>query len=184
MSKLISREAYLDNLVARNRRNREIVDELFMPLTKEQRSWKPAPKEWSVDQCFQHLVTTFNSFLPNISQAMETQVPADSDGMFRPTWLVRRTWGWVYDPNVKSITLPGFKPPEPYYSNVLTDFRTQQDRVDELIERSRDTDLQTRCWYFKIIPLNLGDYFLSFVAHDELHIDQARRVLEAYTNQV
>jgi hypothetical protein len=51
-----------------------------------------------------------------------------------------------------------------------------------MIEQAVQADLQTKCWFFKGLPIryNLGDYLNFFVSHDELHIDQAQRVLAAY----
>lgn len=42
--------------------------------------------------------------------------------------------------------------------------------------------VQSICWIIKGFPIryNLGDYLNFIVSHDELHLDQAMRVLEAY----
>ena len=64
------KEAFLTQLQARNQRNRELVEAMFLPLNQVQRSAQPAPGEWSVDQCFQHLVLAFEFLLPKFIQAL------------------------------------------------------------------------------------------------------------------
>ena len=55
-----------------------------------------------------------------------------------------------------------------------------------MIEQAAQSDLHTKCWYFKklLSRFNLGEYLYFFVSHDELHIDQAKRVLAAYEHKV
>jgi hypothetical protein len=176
------KQAYLADLQARNRRNREVVETTFLPLNQAQRSWQPAPGEWSVDQCFQHLILAFNLYVHNVIPALNKPEPPHADGIFRMSWWARRTLEWQFNPETKISTLKRVNPKAAYSLDVLTRFMAQQDRLSAMIEQAAQADLQTKCRFFKGLPIryNLGDYLNFFVSHDELHIDQAQRALATY----
>ncbi len=180
------KHTYLTDLQARNQHNREVVERVFVPLDEAQRSWQPAPNEWSVDQCFQHLILAFEMYVHNTIAALNKPEPANADGSFRPSWWARRTLEWQFNPETKLATLKRTNPMATYSPDVLTRFLAQQDRLSAMIEQAAQADLQTMCWFFKGLPIryNLGDYLNFFVSHDELHIDQAQRVLTAYGQRV
>ena len=81
---------------------------------------------------------------------------------------------------MKVKTRPAIMPSEYYYPDVFDQFLAQKKRLSAMLEDAANADLQVRCWYYSIIPVNLGDYLEQFVMHDELHIDQAQRALAAY----
>lgn len=175
------KQAYLEALQKRNRHNRQVVESLFLPLDRAQRSRQPATGEWSVDQCFEHLIRAFEFWSRNIIAALDKPEPAGADGVYRPSWWARRLNEWQFDPTNSLRTLGRFNPSEPYIADVFTRFQAQQDRLGAMIEQATGADLQTMCWFVKPLPIrnNLGDYLNFFVSHDELHIHQAMRVLEA-----
>lgn len=181
MIKQMPKQAYLAALQERNRHNRQVVESVFLPLDRVQRSWQPAPGEWSVDQCFQHLILAFEFWSRNIIAALDKPAPANADGIYRPSWWARRLIEWQFDPTNRLSTLNRFNPKARYSPDVFTRFPAQQDRLGAMIEKAAGADLQTMCWFVKPLPIrnNLGDYLNFFVSHDELHIHQAQRVLEA-----
>ena len=181
MMKSMPKQDYLADLQARNRRNREIVEATFVPLNEAQRSWQPAPSEWSVDQCFWHLVQSFENFAPNTTAALNKPEPPDFDGMFRPSWLTSRTLSASFKPTTNLRTLPRFNSATVFHPEVLTRWLAQNDRLAAMIGQGVQADLQAKCWYFKgIYRFRLGEFLYFFVSHDELHIDQAQRALAAY----
>jgi hypothetical protein len=182
MLKPMPKQDYLADLQARNCRNREVVETTFLPLDQAQRSWQPAPGEWSVDQCLQHLVVAFEWLSPNFIPALDKPALPDSDGIFRPSWLARRFMEKQFDPQSKYKTLKANNPAAVYNAEILTRWLAQQARLETMIEQAFTADLQTMCRVVKWVPIryNLGDYLNFYVSHDELHIDQAQRALTAY----
>ena len=185
MFKSMPKQEYLAELRARNSHNREVVEANFMQLDQAQRSWQPAPHEWSVDQCFQHLVIAFEWMLPNFIAALDKPEPPDADGTFRPSWLARRFMDKQFDPRSKIGTLKANNPTAAYSPEALTRWLAQHERLTDMIAQATQADLQTKCQIIKWVPIhyNLGDYLNAYVSHDELHIDQARRVLAAHEQQ-
>jgi len=145
-------------------------------------SAQPAPGEWSVDQCFQHLVIAFEWLSPNFIPALDKPESPDSDGIFRPSWLARRFMEKQFDPQSEYKTLKTNNPTAVYKAEVLTRWLAQQACLEAMIEQAAEADLQTMCRVVKWLPIrhNLGDYLKFYVSHDELHIDQAQRALAAY----
>jgi hypothetical protein len=182
MLKQMPKEEYLLGLQARHDHNCQIVATVFVPLDQTQRSWQPAPDEWSVDQCFQHLIVSFAGYVTNIIPALNKPEPPHAERIYRPSFWARRLHEWQFDPGTKLSALKRFNPPAASIPDVLARYLAQQDRLADMIAQAAQADLQTMCWFFKGLPIrnNLGDYLNFFIAHDELHIDQAQRVLSAY----
>ncbi|MDX1613354.1 MAG: DinB family protein [Candidatus Promineifilaceae bacterium] len=185
MTNPVPKQTYLADLQARVSHNRQVVQTLFVPLGREERSWQPAPDQWSVDQCFEHLILSFNHWLPDVEEALATPEPVDADGLFRSSWWGRRLMGRLWAPQKNYRTKNKFVPEDTYYPDVLTRFRQQLDHLSALLERAVAADLQTKFWWHKeiLIRFNLGEHLYAFVSHDELHIGQARRALEAHAQQ-
>jgi hypothetical protein len=185
MLKPMPKQEYLADLQARNRRNREVVETTFVPLNEAQRSTQPAPGEWSVDQCFKHLVTSFENFAPNTTAALNRPERPNSDGIFRPSWLTSKTLPATFEPKRNIRTLPRFNPTTSSHPKILTRWLAQNDRLTMMIEQAARADLQAKCWYFQgLYRFRLGEFLYFFVAHDELHIDQAWRALAVYEQRV
>ena len=182
MLKSMPKQAYLADLQSRNHCNREVVETMFVPLDQARRSWQPVPGEWSVDQCFQHLIIAFEWLSPHFIPVLNKPEPPNADGIFRPSWLARLFHEKQFDPQSKFKTLKANNPTAVYSPEVLTRWLAQQARLAAMIEQAAKADLQTMCRVTKWLPIryNLGDYLNFYVSHDELHIDQAKRVLTAY----
>lgn len=182
MLKPTPKEVYLADLQARNRHNREVVETTFVPLSMAEREWQPAANEWSVDQCFQHLVIAFQWLSPNFTAALNKPEPPDSDGIFRPSWLARRFHEKQFDPESKYKTRKANNPTTAYSPGILTRWMAQQEHLEVMIEQAARADLQTMCRIIKFVPIryNVGDYLNFYVSHDELHISQAQRVVATF----
>jgi len=182
----VPKQAYLAELQARIEQNRWMVETVFMPLDQEARSRQPAPDEWSVDQCFQHLIVAFEGLSPNFIPALDKPESADSGGIFRPSFWPRRLNSIMFDPQKKFPTSKRYNPAETsektFYCNVLDQSLTRLDQLSKIVERAAQADLQTKCW-FLFLRYNLGDILNYLVSHDELHIGQARRALETYKQE-
>ncbi|VAW34505.1 hypothetical protein MNBD_CHLOROFLEXI01-5149 [hydrothermal vent metagenome] len=97
------------------------------------------------------------------------------------SWLARR-FPKQFDPQSKYKTLKANNPTAVYSAEILIKWLAQQSHLTTMIEQAVQADLQTMCQIIKWLPIryNLGDYLNFYVSHDELHIDQAKRVLAAY----
>jgi hypothetical protein len=165
----------------RNDKICQIVQTQFRALDQVARSSQPEPNEWCVDQCFEHLILAFEFYEPQAVEVLKRTEGTQEAELFKPSWLARRNfYRQMYNPNKKVKTGSAVTPSEQYYPDVFERFLAKKERMSSMLDKANRADLQTRCWYFKVIPVNLGDYLEQFVMHDELHIDQAQRALVAY----
>jgi hypothetical protein len=175
------KQAFLDDLLARNKANLELVQETFAPLDRAARSAQPEPGEWCVDQCLQHLALSFEMHLTHILPVLERDRSRDAAETFTRSWLARRNfYQKAFNPRTKTKTMDAVNPSDHYYPDVYTQYAAQKKRAATLLERASQNNLQKSCWFLRMVPINLGDYLELLVRHDELHIDQAQRALAAY----
>ena len=181
MSHSFARDHFLEDLRTRNAANLELVQATFLPLDRATRSTQPAPGEWCIDQCFQHLVLSFEMHMEHVLPVLERSEVTDLAESFRRSWLARtRYYRSQFDPQTKTTTLKKVTPSDHYYPDVFAQYAAQKERMAATLERARQANLQERCWFLGFAPINLGDYLELCVLHDGLHIDQAQRALAAY----
>jgi len=175
------KQAFLDDLLARNASNLELVQTIFAPLDRDARTAQPEPGEWCVDQCLQHLVLSFDMHLTHILPVLARDKSEDAAETFTRSWLARRSfYQKEFNPRTKTRTQDAVNPSDFYYPDVYTKYATQKGRAATLLERARRANIQRRCWFAGRAPINLGDFLEVLVRHDELHVDQAQRALAAY----
>jgi hypothetical protein len=181
MTHTFAKQAFLDELRRHNAANLELVQTTFAPLDQSARSAQPEPDEWCVDQCLQHLVLSFDMHLTHILPVLEREEGIDSTETFTRSWLARRSfYRKQFDPKTKTKTRPQVTPSDHFYPEVFKQFGAQKARLFTMLDQAGSADLQQRCWFLGIAPINLGDFLEMFVLHDTLHIDQAQRALAAY----
>jgi hypothetical protein len=175
------KQAFLDDLLARNAANLALVQTTFAPLDRDTRSTQPERGEWSVDQCIQHLVLAGKLQLAQLEPLLARDAGVNSAETFARSWLARRhIWRRQFDPRTKTKTMGKVTPSDHFYPDVYLHFAAQKERVAALLQRASQNNLQKSCWYLRMAPINVGDYLELLVRHDELHIDQAQRALAAY----
>ena len=105
------KQAFLDDLLARNAANLELVQTTFAPLDRDARSAQPEPGEWCVDQCLQHLVLSFEMHLRHIMPVLDRDGGKDTAETFTRSWMAKRNyWQKQFDPRTKTKTLAKVTP--------------------------------------------------------------------------
>jgi hypothetical protein len=182
MAKQIPREPFLADLRARIGQHVAQVETVFAELDDAPLAWKPAPKEWSILQCFEHLVLTYDYYRPKLERALAapTPVAAGPDG-YAPSG-----WGRVYmyfslNPRYSfpaaEVIAPGKTMPD---RAVFAAYLEREAELLRLLDTLDGIDLtRTRIPVEKGVRFNLGDVLKILVYHDEVHFLQAQRVLDA-----
>ena len=185
MTETILKHEFLDDLRQCNEESCRIVQTRFLSLDQTARSTQPEPNEWCVDQCFEHLVIAFDVFGPQAFGALERTAGTDDVKIFRPSWMARRNfYRQMVDPDKKFRTSASSIPSEHYYPDVFERFLSGKAQLSAMLEQAASDDLQTRCWFLNIMPVNLGDYLEYLVRHDKLHVVQAQRALETFQQTI
>lgn len=164
----------------------EDARKVFGRLSPAQLNWKPSANEWSVGQCFDHLIVTNRGFFPLLEQvgrgerrnsAWESWSPLS--GLFGK--MVART---LEKEGGRKFKAP--KKLEPSSSDapgdVITRFAEHQSELAELLKATAGRDLEKVVVTSPIsgfVTYRLPDACRIVVAHERRHFAQARRVMEA-----
>jgi len=155
----------------------------FGKLTAEQLNWKPGADQWSVAQCFDHLVKTNAAFFP----AFEGVISGEKKSTFWESlpWLPA-LWGKILVKSVAPEATRKLKAPKifhPSSSNVDGDiirrFIDQQNQVVSYMKATEDLDLEkikVSSPVTNLVTYSLMDAYRIIVNHEKRHLLQAMRV--------
>jgi hypothetical protein len=145
-----------------------------------------APSEsggWSIAQCLEHLNSYGQFYLPAIGQAINRSQRNAADELFKSTWL-GDYFTKIMDPQTGKKKYKAFKNHVPIVQldahAVVAEFIEQQETTLRYLRQARDfnlNDIRIPLSIFKWVTFKLGDAFRFIIAHNERHIQQAKRNL-------
>lgn len=155
----------------------------YLPLSPEQRWWRPAPGSWSIGEVFDHLVVTDRLYHPRIRAAIERTRAAglQATAPYRPTFFSRLLLGMVRPDSPKKLPAPKpYRPAaDPAHAQRIEDFLAQQDALLALMRDAEGWDLNRKRFGNPVIGLlrqSIGDGLAIVVTHQRRHVLQAKRV--------
>jgi hypothetical protein len=162
------------------------TNRVFGRLSGEQVNWKPGENEWSIGQCFDHLIVSNRPFEPIFEEILAGR-------RRRRLWervpLLPGVFGGLIidtlrpDSGRKVKARPAFYPSSSHIDPaIITTFLAQQERLLRLMEASRGLDLEAitvTSPVARIITYSLLDACRIIVVHEQNHFVQATRVMEA-----
>ena len=171
----------LEELAAVTREAREV----FGGLSAAQLNWKPSAEQWSVGQCFDHLIKTNSTFFPDMRRVAAGTYKSSLWGRVSPlSGFFGRFILKSLDPEKGRRT----KAPrvfEPAKSEVAADvivkFVRHQSEVSQLMRETAGADLRGLKVTSPVSPVatySLLDAYRIVVAHERKHFEQARRVTQ------
>ena len=164
----------------------EDARKVFGALNEAQLNWKPSVEQWSVGQCFDHLIVTNRSFFPLLEQVGRGERRNSAWESWSPLS------GFFGKFVARSLEQEGgrkFKAPkkiEPSSSDIdsgiINRFAEHQRELSELLKATAGRDLKKIVVTSPIsgfVTYRLPDACRIVVAHERRHFAQARRVTEA-----
>ena len=155
------------------------------PLNSEQLNWKPAPEEWSVGQCVDHIITANQLYFPIFESLLNGTKPFN---FWEKVPLLPFFFGKllikVTEPeiNKKNKTVPVFEPSKSDIpDDILNTFFENQKQLIDWIKRSDVLDHKKTIVTSpatKFITYNLHDVCIILSGHEERHLNQARNVMK------
>jgi hypothetical protein len=158
--------------------------ELTDGLTEAQFNWRPAPDQWSIEECLSHLTMIGHVEMPAIERAVDEARAQGITGSSQPQRFgpIERFLIGLAEPPVKR-KLPAPKRFTPLHGQPLTavipTFLHVQSQFQHQIDRAAGLDLArvkvvtpVASW----LKMSLGGIFAHTIAHERRHIEQARRV--------
>jgi hypothetical protein len=159
--------------------------ELTQGLTEAQFNWRPAPGQWSIEECLSHLTMIGHAEMPAIERAVDEGraqgITRSGPQQFGP--IERFLIGLAKPPAKRKLPAPKrFTPLHgqpltavlPTFLHVQSQFQHQIDRAEGLDLARVKVVTPIASW----LKMSLGGIFAHAVAHERRHIEQARRVRE------
>ncbi|WP_214228330.1 DinB family protein [Pedobacter sp. B4-66] len=177
----ITNSLLIEELLATTAWSTHTVEKL-KDLEIDQLNEKNSPAEWSALECIEHLNLYGNFYLPVIEQAILSQKPNKTPGIFKSGFIGDYFVYMISAKSGKIKKMSTTKDKNPLGS-VLTlttvdRFLKQQQLLKTLLEQASYVDmtkLKTPISITKMVRLRLGDTLRFMVYHIERHIIQAER---------
>ena len=176
----------VDGLLAQLRSVTSDAVEVFGGLSPAQLNWKPSAGQWSVGQCFDHLIVTNRCFFPDMEKVAAGEYRVSLWGRVSPlSGLFGRFILKSLDPE-KGRRTRAPRVFEPAQSDVAADvierFAAHQEELSARMRATAGADLRGLKVTSPVSPVatySLLDAYRILVAHERKHFEQARRVTRA-----
>lgn len=136
---------------------------------------------WSIAQCLDHLNSYGNFYLPQINKALNRNPSKNFHAAFKSSWLGNYFTQMMLPGSGKKYKAFKKHIPEKNLDAyaVVAEFIHQQELLAAYLKTARHKNLNTRIpiSISPFIKLKLGDVFQFIIAHNERHLEQARKNL-------
>jgi len=159
---------------------------VFGRLSPAQLNWKPSAEQWSVGQCFDHLITANTSFFPDMERVA---AGGHRNGLWASVsplsgFFARFILGALDPAKGRKIKAPrAFLPASSDVdADVISRFAQNLSEVSARMRATGGVDLRRTIITspaMGLVTYSLLDAYRIFVAHGRRHFEQARKVTEA-----
>lgn len=181
----VALDPQLERLVAEFDRIKGVSAQIFDMLDDKEINWRPGPGRWSVAECFEHLSITAEMLLNPLRTAIDD---ARRKGELKPGpyrhGLIGRFFIRSLEPGGRKVQVPAvYAPttgPELDAQVLRHRFLSLQDEVKDIIHCANGVDLarvKVSSPALTMLRLNAAEWFAATIAHENRHIEQARRVM-------
>ena len=161
------------------------ASKVFGKLSAAQLNWKPSPEQWSVGQCFDHLIKTNSTFFPDMRRVAAGTYRSSLWGRVSPlSGFFGRFILKALDPEKgrKTQAPRVFAPAKSEVeADVILKFVRHQSEVAALMRETAGANLRGLKVTSPVSPVatySLLDAYRIIVAHERKHFEQARRVTQ------
>jgi hypothetical protein len=158
---------------------------VFGRLSTEQLNWKPSAEQWSVGQCFDHLIQTNRCFFPDMESIAAGTFKVSAWARVSPlsgffARMILRALDPVKGRKTKAprVFLPASSD---VAADVIEKFAGHQVELAERMRATAGRDLRRTMVTSPVAAVatySLLDAYRIVVAHERKHFEQARRVTE------
>ena len=134
---------------------------------------------WSIAQCLEHLNSYGGFYLPQIKNVLLVPTQQQSYPSFKSSWLGNYfTKMMLPDSGKKYPAMKKHMPKKDVDAHaVVAEFIHQQELLLSYLDMAKGKDLNTKIplSISRFLKLKAGDVFQFIVAHNERHLEQAKR---------
>jgi hypothetical protein len=158
---------------------------VFGPLSAAQINWKPDEGEWSIGQCFEHLILSNRPYVPLLegivrgerSPTLWERVPV-LPGVFGRMLIESLRPGSGRNARARKAFWPSASAIDP---GIIGRFVDEHDRLLQLMEATGGLDVDgivVTSPVSALVTYTLMDAYRIIVTHEQNHFAQARRLVE------
>jgi uncharacterized damage-inducible protein DinB len=181
---MMKKSELIDLLIADTQGVIDTVKNEFLTLDQEKLNKRPGPDKWSVLECIEHLNIADAHYLDQFDKKLKDAVQSNGNE-FKPG-LFGNYFVKMIKPKEDGIipspmkTMKKFIPTNLTNANTIEKFLADQEKILNVLERSKQLDLnkiKITSAIGPIVTFKLGDALRFLIGHNERHIIQAQRVL-------
>lgn len=178
-----SQTDFINQLEAEVEEQLKEVIAVFQNLPEDRLLQSSISNGWSIAECFAHLNTYFDFYMPQISKVLD-QAPVDESGVFKHSML-GRYFITMMQPDRGTKKYKAMQRHQPIVianpHSTISKFIQDLEYMLVLINKARDKNLLRKSVNTSLsawIKINSGDAMLFILTHNWRHIKQAKRNLK------
>jgi DinB superfamily len=154
----------------------------FLKLSPDQLNWRPSDKQWSVGECFEHLMRTNDSYIPYYQKFVLKGIK-NKPVRFNHTLIGRMIINSMKPENKRKTKTPGLFNPigSVVKESIVKDFLYQNNEIIDLVSRIDMSKLKEKITspFAKYVKYNIGDSLMIIAYHNLRHLQQAKNVSQS-----
>ncbi len=164
------------------------TEKVFGNLTESRLNWKPEENQWSIAQCFDHIMITNKAYFSCMKDLIEGNC---NDSLWKSFPAVTNFFGKALvdslnPESTRKLDAPQiFRPATATYpKSIIADFLQHQKELIALIEKTETIDTEKAIFcspVAKFVTFTIEDAVNMLLHHERRHFVQAQAVLEQET---
>ena len=151
----------------------------FLKLSHHQLNWRPSERQWSVGECFEHLIRTNGKYIPEYQKYSPSDYEYKHE-VFKHSFVGKLLCNSMKPENKrKTKTRAPFNPlGSDIKDTIAKDFLHQSNDIVELVSKIEVSKLKVtiRSPFSKYIRYSIGDSLMIMANHNLRHLQQAKQV--------
>ncbi len=152
----------------------------FLNLSYNQINWRPADSQWSIGECFEHLLRTNVKYIP-VYEKHKLPERRNNNNVYKQSILGKLIMKTVMPDFKRKTKTPVLFNPigSEIKENIVSDFIKQNNEIIELAKKIDPSKLKEKITspISKLVKYNIGDSLLIVAYHNLRHLHQAKRVM-------
>ncbi len=157
---------------------------VFQNLREDRLLQLASDNGWSIAECFAHLNTYADFYVPQISKAIDQALPVDESSIFKHSFLGRYFINMM-DPDRGKKKYKAMKRHQPIVVDnpyaIISTYIQHLENVLGLLKNARGKNLVRKSVTTSLsdwLKISAGDAMLFILTHNKRHLEQARRCLK------
>ncbi len=154
----------------------------FLKLSPEQLNWRPSENQWSIGECFEHLMRTNNKYIPYYQKFVFTGIK-NKPVPFTHTLVGKMVMNSMKPENKRKAKTPSsFNPIGSLVKeSIVNDFLLQNNEIIDLVSRIDMLKLKEKITspFAKYVKYNAGDSLMIIAYHNLRHLQQVQNVTQS-----